>query len=93
MLATIWVMVMLLLVLWVFGAPRKLAPVRVSDGAEGDQHTCAVSIDVTAPRRHRQGGTCPRHSSGRDSAQGRLGCKLVAKMPAGNAMPYKVQSR
>jgi len=33
-LVTIWVMVMLLLVLWVFGAPRKLAPVRVSDGAE-----------------------------------------------------------
>ena len=34
MLVTIWVLVMLLLVLWVFGAPRKLAPVRVSDGAE-----------------------------------------------------------
>jgi hypothetical protein len=33
-LVVIWVEVVLLLVLWVFGAPRKLAPVRVSVGAE-----------------------------------------------------------
>jgi hypothetical protein len=31
-LVVIWVMVILLLVVWVFGAPRKMAPIRV--GAE-----------------------------------------------------------
>ena len=57
MLVTIWVLVMLLLVLWVFGAPRKLAPVRASDGAEGMRRNYD---HATAPRRHGQGCARPR---------------------------------